>query len=167
MAYKRGRKRTYAKKKNRARKSQKGGFGKELRGLLAGPTPQAQEVRMRFKSLYAQVDHADSGAEISLILKQGEELRVRAPKSAKDMANYQFLQLVKKGRSRANFLGLKPYASQLADLVLGLGAMFVGGSGRKAVASRAAPTSTALAVPDISRAIETVEESPGVFVPVA
>lgn len=135
---------------------------------------------MRFRSLYAQMDHADSGSEVSGILKQGEELRVRTPRSAKQMANFQFLQLVKKGKSRATFLGLKPYASKLADLAIGLGIAFVGGPEAGAVVSAAALTtrraprrdvpalpagSKSPPLPDISKAIEMVETSPGVFAP--
>ena len=133
---------------------------------------------MRFKNLYAQMDHADSGSEISGILKQGEKTRAKSPKPAKRMANYQFLQLVKKGKARAQFLGLKPYAGKLADLAIGLGLAFLGGPEvATAVSAARAPRNvrnvspsalageTQPALPDIGKAIEMVETSPGVFAP--
>ena len=118
---------------------------------------------MRFRSLSAQMDHADSGAQISSILSQAERLREEAPKDAKNMANYQFVRLAKQGKARANFLGLKPYAQKLADMLLGFGAAYVGGRGAsstRAISARSVP-----AIPEITDAIETVEASPGVFVP--
>jgi len=125
---------------------------------------------MRFKSLLAQVDYANSEAEISMILKRGDKLRVRSPKSAKNIANYQFLQLIKKGKARATFLGLKPYAEQLANLLMAyLGAK--GTTERRMRSASASASAKALpstkALPDFSSAIETAEVSPGVFSPLA
>ena len=167
MAYKRGRKRTYGKPAKSRRRPRKGGFRRQIERMLAGPNPREQEVRMRFRSLSAQMDHADSGAQISSILSQAERLREEAPKDAKNMANYQFVRLAKQGKARANFLGLKPYAQKLADMLLGFGAAYVGGRGASAAASstRAISARSVPAIPEITDAIETVEASPGVFVP--